>query len=180
MSTIRFACPHCRRALSIDSRAAGRERPCPSCRGRVRVPAPRLAGGLRLSRAALPLLAAASAVLLAVCLAFGLSARPPAAGGDEPAGATPASPASRKNGGMKTCTRDEFRKKALGASTARLRAALGAPDAIELPTFYTSALDQNEGYWSYEGRTLNPDTGKPDASADVWIERGTAVRITFR
>jgi hypothetical protein len=68
-------------------------------------------------------------------------------------------------------TRDEFKAKVIGKTTAEVLEAVGKPDS--------TALSSPGNYWYYQRKTFDPVTGKNDQTAAVTIEKDKAVSVNF-
>jgi hypothetical protein len=67
--------------------------------------------------------------------------------------------------------RDFFRSMVIGKAESKLTTMLGKPDATE--------IRDGETCWVYVGRTINPETEKPDRNAVVRIRDGKVADVTF-
>jgi hypothetical protein len=107
---------------------------------------------------ATPIFAALSATLLAGC-----QDRPP------PAGEVPGTLSSAGTATHTVYDRAKFRGLVLGRTPDEVTAAVGKPDrTVESGTAV---------FWYYEGRTVNPTTGKPDKKVQVVFQYGRVTEI---
>lgn len=111
---------------------------------------------------ATPIFAALSAVVLAGCQ----DRSPP------PAREVPGSLSTAAGTATHTVyDRAKFRGLVLGRTPDQVRAAVGKPDRmVESGTAV---------FWYYEGRTVNPTTGKPDKKVQVVFQYGQVTEIDY-
>lgn len=74
-------------------------------------------------------------------------------------------------------SRETFESVVIGKSEDEVIKSVGRPNSTKSGTWERSGIKWS--YWYYEGRTVDPISGKADYQATVTFENGRVTNVTF-